>query len=208
MLLFLRFILFLLTDYCFPEFPPRAEQCHEHRVHPFALDLSDIDTIEFLDVAESQNLGVVRLREDDDRTYVVADIPGLIEGAHLGHGLGIQFLRHVERTSLLAHLVDVSESSGRDPVQDFHVVMQELENFSDELAKKPMVVVATKLDAAQDSARLTSLAELAEGLGLPFFSISSVTGEGVEKLKFAMAERVFTSRLSDSSPSVKPSAPL
>ncbi|MEO8662721.1 MAG: GTPase ObgE [Bryobacteraceae bacterium] len=153
------------------------------------------------------NLGVVRLREDDDRTYVVADIPGLIEGAHLGHGLGIQFLRHVERTSLLAHLVDVSESSGRDPVQDFHVVMQELENFSDELAKKPMVVVATKLDVAQDPTRLASLAELAESLGLPFYSISSVTGEGVEKLKFAMGERVFTSRLPDSAPSVPPSLP-
>lgn len=139
------------------------------------------------------NLGVVRSREDDDRSYVVADIPGLIEGAHLGHGLGIQFLRHVERTRLLAHLVDVSEASGRDPVNDFHVVMLELESFSEELARKPMIVVATKLDSAQDSARVKSLADLAESLSLPFFAISSVTGAGVENLKAAMAERVFLS---------------
>lgn len=143
------------------------------------------------------NLGVVRLREDDDRTYVVADIPGLIEGAHLGHGLGVQFLRHVERTRLLAHLVDVSEASGRDPVSDFHIVIQELESFSEDLARKPMIVVATKLDSAQDPARVKALADLAESLGLPFFAISSVTGSGVENLKAAMAERVFLGRSSE-----------
>ena len=94
------------------------------------------------------NLGVVQL--PNFRSFVVADIPGLIEGAHLGHGLGIQFLRHIERTRLLAHLVDVSEASGRDPVEDFEIVMRELASFSEDLAAKPMIVVATKMDAAQD----------------------------------------------------------
>src|SRR6516164_6981857 len=97
------------------------------------------------------NLGVVSL--EDRRSFVVADIPGLIEGAHLGHGLGTQFLRHIERTRVLAHLVDVS--SGRDPVQDFEIVLNELRSFSDDLANKPMVVVAAKIDAAQDPAAIS-----------------------------------------------------
>jgi len=134
------------------------------------------------------SLGVVRTH--DDRTFVVADIPGLIEGAHEGHGLGTQFLKHVERTRVLAHLVDVSESSGRDPVHDFEIVMHELASFSEELAKKPMLVVATKLDAAQDPKRVKSLKALARKRALPFFQISSVTGEGLEALMRAMAERV------------------
>src|SRR5579863_2387229 len=110
------------------------------------------------------NLGVVKM--GDFRSFVVADIPGLIEGAHLGHGLGVQFLRHIERTRLLAHLVDVSESSGRDPVHDFETVMAELASFSDELAAKPMIVVATKMDVAQDPARVESLRNLAAERGL------------------------------------------
>jgi GTP-binding protein len=134
------------------------------------------------------NLGVVQL--DDFRSYVVADIPGLIEGAHLGHGLGVQFLKHIERTSLLAHLVDVSEGSGREPVHDFQVIVEELASFSEELPKKPMIVVATKMDAAQDPARVESLRQLAVELHLEFFAISSVTGQGIEQLRQAMAERV------------------
>jgi GTP-binding protein len=134
------------------------------------------------------NLGVVQF--DDFRSFVVADIPGLIEGAHLGHGLGVQFLRHIERTRLLAHLVDVSDSSGRDPVEDFETVMQELASFSDDLVKKPMILVATKMDAAQDPERVARLRKLAEERGLPCFEISSVTGQGIDALKFAMAERV------------------
>jgi GTP-binding protein len=134
------------------------------------------------------NLGVVQI--GDFRSFVVADIPGLIAGAHLGHGLGIQFLRHIERTRLLVHLVDVSEDSGRDPVQDFETVMDELASFSTDLAAKPMLVVATKMDAAQDPERVASLRQLAGQRGLAFFEISSVTGAGIEKLKFAMAERV------------------
>jgi GTP-binding protein len=134
------------------------------------------------------NLGVVQM--SDFRSFVVADIPGLIEGAHTGHGLGIQFLRHIERTRLLAHLVDVSEMSGRNPVDDFETVMHELASYSEELPKKPMIVVATKMDAAQDPERVESLRALAADRGLPFFEISSATGQGIAALKFAMAERV------------------
>ncbi len=137
------------------------------------------------------NLGVVGGEGEDFRTFVVADIPGLIEGAHEGHGLGIQFLRHVERTRLLVHLVDVSEFSGRKPVDDFNIVMRELESFSEELAAKPMILVATKLDAAQDPKRVSSLKALAKRRGLPFYKISSVTGEGIDELKRAMADMVF-----------------
>jgi GTP-binding protein len=133
------------------------------------------------------NLGVVSA---GDQTFVVADIPGLIEGAHLGHGLGTQFLRHVERTKLLVHLVDVSERSGRDPVHDFHVIMDELASFSDSLAKKPMLVAASKIDVAQDPARIESLRAMAREAGLPYYEISSVTGQGIEDLRFAMAKVV------------------
>jgi len=134
------------------------------------------------------NLGVVHV--EGYRTFVVADIPGLIEGAHTGAGLGIQFLRHIERTRLLAHLVDVSEMSGRDPVEDFEIVMRELASFSEELAAKPMIAVATKMDAAQDPERVDALREMARERGLEVFEISSVTGQGIDALKFAMAERV------------------
>jgi len=134
------------------------------------------------------HLGVVSL--DDQRTFVVADIPGLIEGAHEGHGLGTRFLRHIERTRLLAHLVDVSEATGRDPVHDFDVIMHELANFSEDLAAKPMILVATKLDAAQDPERIASLRRLAADRGVAFYEISSVTGQGLAELKRAMGERV------------------
>jgi GTP-binding protein len=134
------------------------------------------------------NLGVVKL--DDCRSFVVADLPGLIEGAHEGAGLGIQFLRHIERTRLLAHLVDLSESTGRLPEEDFEIIMRELASFSEELAKKPMIVVAAKMDSAQDPDRIARLRQLAADRGLPLFEISSVTGQGIEALKHAMAERV------------------
>jgi GTP-binding protein len=142
------------------------------------------------------NLGVVQL--PNFRSFVVADIPGLIEGAHLGHGLGIQFLRHIERTRLLAHLVDVSESSGRDPVEDFETVLRELASFSDDLAAKPMIVVATKMDVAQDPKRIASLRNLADERGLAYFEISSATGQGIDALKHAMEERVLAPSSSSS----------
>jgi GTPase len=134
------------------------------------------------------NLGVVQL--PNYKSFVVADIPGLIEGAHTGAGLGIQFLRHIERTKLLAHLVDVSETSGRDPLEDFEIVLNELASFSEELAQKPMIVVASKMDAAQDPERVEALRKAATDRGLAFFEISSATGQGIDALKYAMAERV------------------
>lgn len=132
------------------------------------------------------NLGVVSCGEY--RSFVVADIPGLIEGAHLGAGLGIQFLRHIERTKLLAHLVDVSEASGRDPVRDFEVILEELASFSETLVKKPMIVVASKMDVAQDPERVATLAARAAEMGMPFFRISAVRGDGLDELKRALAE--------------------
>jgi GTP-binding protein len=133
------------------------------------------------------NLGVV---EAGDRTFVLADIPGLIEGAHEGHGLGVQFLRHVERTSVLVHLVDVSDFTGRDPAHDFDVILAELGQFSDSLAAKPMMVVASKIDVCQDLSRVDSVRAKAEEHTMPFFAISSATGEGIDELRFAIAGQV------------------
>ena len=131
------------------------------------------------------NLGVVKT--EDFRSFVVADIPGLIEGAHEGHGLGIQFLKHVERTRLLLHLVDVSEMSGREPAEDFHIILNELASFSAELAQKQMFVVATKMDAAQDPERLGQLENAAKALKMQVFQISAVTGAGLPELLRAVA---------------------
>ena len=133
------------------------------------------------------HLGVV---EAGERTFIMADIPGLIEGAHEGHGLGDRFLRHIERTKLLVHLVDVSDFSGRDPVHDFDVILDELASFSPALAEEPMIVVASKIDACQDQSRIAALREKAEMKNLPFFEISSVTGAGLEPLRYAIAERL------------------
>jgi len=137
------------------------------------------------------NLGVV---EAGDHTFVLADIPGLIEGAHEGHGLGIQFLRHVERTRVLVHLVDVSDFSGRDPGQDFEIVLEELARFNEDLARKPMMVVATKIDACQDESRLEIVRTKARERELPFHAISSVTGAGLEQLRYAISAQVLQSQ--------------
>ena len=122
------------------------------------------------------------------RTFVVADLPGLIEGAHTGAGLGIRFLKHIERTRILAHLVDTSDASDRDPVRDFLVIGGELVAFSEKLAEKPTIVVATKLDATTDRARLERLRAFCASRGLEFHAISSATGEGVLQLVRAMAD--------------------
>ncbi len=134
------------------------------------------------------NLGVVAHGE---RSFVVADIPGLIEGAHEGHGLGIRFLKHIERTKILVHLVDVSDASGRDPVEDFKVVLNELKSFSEEMTSKPMIVVATKLDSAQDPDRIKRLKAAAARRKMPFLKISAVTGEGLTELTQTIADVVF-----------------
>ena len=132
------------------------------------------------------NLGVVSV---DDRTFVVADIPGLIEGAHNGAGLGTQFLRHIERTRVLVHLVDVSETTGRDPVHDFHVIMAELAGFDPKLAEKPMILVASKIDVANKD-KLAALKRYAKKKKWKLYEISAVTGKGIEELKFAIAKEV------------------
>jgi len=134
------------------------------------------------------NLGVVKFREH--RSFVVADIPGLIEGAHNGAGLGFQFLRHVERTSMLLHLVDISDIAQSDPVEDFEKINKELVLYSPELLKKPMTVVGTKLDLAYDQTRLRLLEEHCKANGVDFFRISAVAGEGIEKLMMHLVQKV------------------
>jgi GTP-binding protein len=122
------------------------------------------------------------------RTFVVADLPGLIEGAHLGAGLGIRFLRHVERTRLLVHLIDTSDSNADDPVHSFEIINGELQAFSESLTEKPMIVVATKLDATADRTRLETLRDFCKQRSLEFHSISAVTGEGVKDLVRSIAD--------------------
>jgi GTPase len=122
------------------------------------------------------------------RTFVVADLPGLIEGAHEGAGLGIRFLRHVERTRLLVHLIDTSDFTDADPVHSFEIINNELLAFSESLREKPMIVVASKLDATSDRARLEELRRFCAQRALPFHAISAATGEGVRDLVLAIAD--------------------
>jgi GTP-binding protein len=144
------------------------------------------------------NLGVVQL--SDDRSFVVADVPGLIEGAHLGHGLGTKFLAHLERTKVLVHLIDLS-ATGRDPASDFDVIARELELFAGAgddaavaLSEKPRIAAANKIDALDDPARLERLTAHMAALGVPLFVISSATGEGVPALLEAMWREIVRSR--------------
>jgi GTPase len=133
------------------------------------------------------SLGVVEI--DHSRSFVMADIPGLIEGAHEGKGLGIRFLRHVERCRMILHLLDVSGYEGRDPAADYKLIRAELKAYSDKLAKKPELIVATKLDLpdAQDNAK-----KLAKKLRKPVLSISSVTGGGLKELVAEIAKKLDT----------------
>jgi GTP-binding protein len=137
------------------------------------------------------NLGVVSVGEwPHELSFTVADLPGLIEGAHLGAGLGIQFLKHIERTSVIVHLVDVSDGSGRDnPVDDFKVITEELKSFDPGLAARPTILVAAKADVANPD-KLKKLAAMAKRRKLPFYTISAVTGEGIDPLKYALADLV------------------
>ena len=126
------------------------------------------------------NLGVVKSKSGD--SFVIADIPGIIEGASKGVGLGLQFLRHIERTRLLLHLIDVSGESGRDPVEDFKIINQELKEYSEKLASRMQILVATKIDSMQDNECIEKLKQLANENSIKIFQISSVTGEGVKEL--------------------------
>ena len=131
------------------------------------------------------HLGVVNV--SDFKTYVVADIPGLIEGASEGAGLGDRFLRHVERTKLLLHLVDVSSASGRNPVEDYETINRELEKYDADLAGRLQIVVATKIDALDEPERLEMLKQRAKADRRRFFEISSATREGVQELVYAVS---------------------
>jgi GTP-binding protein len=175
------------------------------------------------------NLGVVQVGDAPyEKSFTVADMPGLIEGAHLGAGLGVQFLKHIERTSVLAHLIDISDANQElpskqssskelssfaegggsassfavsatarpDPVADYNVITAELKSFDPALAAKPTVLVATKADAA-NPAKLKKLTTFAKRKKLPLYLISAVTGEGIEKLKYALADAVEAHRTID-----------
>jgi GTPase len=137
------------------------------------------------------NLGVVAVGQPPEETsFVVADIPGLIEGAHSGAGLGTQFLRHIERTRLLVHLVDVSDASGRpDPVKDVEVIRGELESFGAGLVDKPIIMAASKIDVANKE-KLAKLKRYCKKQGLELYPISAVTGKGIDELKYAIAEKL------------------
>jgi GTP-binding protein len=132
------------------------------------------------------NLGVVDM--GDFRTFVVADIPGLIEGASEGAGLGDRFLRHVERTKIILHLVDVSSASSRDPVSDYEIINRELANYDPELAARPQIVVATKMDSLDEPERVEELKKQVKTDRKPFFTISAVANLGVKELVNAVAE--------------------
>jgi GTP-binding protein len=138
------------------------------------------------------NLGVVTM--SGDRSFVVADVPGLIAGAHEGHGLGDRFLRHIERTKVLVHLVDVSGASGRDPVEDFDVISDELRLFDAAVAAKPRIVAASKMDALDDPSSLARLEAHVARLGLPVYRISGATGQGVDALLEAIWRQIAAER--------------
>jgi GTP-binding protein len=142
------------------------------------------------------NLGTVRV---DNFSFVVADLPGLIEGAHKGVGLGHQFLRHAERTSLLLHMVDIAAVEGRDPICDFETINEELRLYSHELAKKPQIVVANKMDLPNAHENLRRCLPYWRQRGYEVFAISALTGEGIEPLVYRMAELV---------KAMQPTAPL
>ncbi|MGI6049539.1 MAG: GTPase ObgE [Acetivibrionales bacterium] len=138
----------------------------------------------------SPNLGVVSLGEGS--SFVIADIPGLIEGAHKGAGLGHNFLRHVERTKLLIHVIDISEADGRDAVSDFEIINRELELYNPEIAQRPQIIAANKIDALSDTKKLEEFRHEMEGKGYKVFEISAVTNQGVDALMWYTYEQLKT----------------
>jgi GTP-binding protein len=184
---FLRLQLKLLADVGLVGFPNAGKSTLIARVSAARPKIADYPFTTL-----TPNLGVVSL--SDGRSFVVADVPGLIAGAHEGHGLGDRFLRHIERTKVLIHLVDVSGASGRDPVEDFDVIVRELELFDPAVAAKPRIVAANKIDALDDPARVKTLERHVEKLGLPFHRISGATGEGVDALVEAAWREIAAAR--------------
>jgi GTP-binding protein len=186
---FLRLQLKLLADVGLVGFPNAGKSTLISRISAARPKIADYP---FTTLAP--NLGVVTL--SDDRSFVVADVPGLIKGAHDGHGLGDRFLRHIERTKVLVHLVDVSGASGRDPVEDFDTILDELRQFDPAVAAKPQIVAANKIDALDDPARLERLVRHVRKKKLPLHRISGVTGEGLDDLLEAVWQAIAAERVS------------
>ena len=137
---------------------------------------------------KAPNLGMVVL--DDDRDYVVADVPGLVENAHLGKGMGITFLRHVERAEVMVHLVDLSINNENDILRDYDMIANELAQYSPDLAKRPVIAVGTKIDLPEAGEMANKIAPVFAKRGIRFMKVSAATGEGVEALKFAIADMI------------------
>lgn len=188
---FLRLQLKLLADVGLVGFPNAGKSTLIARISAARPKIADYPFTTL-----TPNLGVVTL--SDDRSFVVADVPGLIEGAHAGQGLGDRFLRHIERTKVLIHLVDVSSASGRDPVQDVEIIREELRLFDPKVASKPQLVAANKIDALDDPSRLERLERHVRTLGLPFYPVSGVTGVGVDKLLESAWRQIAAVRATDS----------
>ena len=187
----LRFELKLLADVGLVGFPNAGKSTLISRIsaaHPKIADYPFTTLEPGLGVVSADGAPGRPSEREGGRTFVVADLPGLIEGAHTGAGLGIRFLRHIERTRLIAHLIDTSDASDRDPVSDFEIISGELAAFSEKLSAKPMIVVATKLDATTDRERLEKLREFCAERGIEFHAISAASGEGVKELVRAMAD--------------------
>jgi GTP-binding protein len=196
---FLRLELKLLADVGLVGFPNAGKSTLVARISAARPKIADYPFTTL-----TPNLGVVGL--SGDRSFVVADVPGLIEGAHRGLGLGHQFLRHLERTKVLVHLVDVSSATGRNPVDDLHTVRRELELFQPTLAAKPQLVAANKIDALDDEERVAVLEAAARSEGLPFFRISGVTGAGLPDLLEAMWHELAAARESSAADIEMPDA--
>jgi GTPase len=191
----LRFHLKLLADVGLVGFPNAGKSTLISRISAARPKIADYPFTTL-----TPNLGVVSL--SDDRTFVVADVPGLIEGAHEGHGLGHRFLSHLERTKVLIHVIDISPASGRDPVEDFKVISRELELFpgrdasGERLDEKPVLVAANKMDALDNdhSGRLEKLERHLRAIDVPLFPISAVTGEAIDRLLEAVWREIAATR--------------
>ena len=192
----LRFHLKLLADVGLVGYPNAGKSTLISRISAARPKIADYPFTTLV-----PNLGVVGL--SDERSFVVADVPGLIEGAHSGHGLGHRFLSHLERTKVLVHLVDVSSMSGRDPVEDYEIITRELELFpgrdatGERLAEKPVIVAANKIDALDEPERLERLRAHLKDLGIPVHPVSAASGEGLPEMLEAVWREVAEGRARD-----------